>query len=1027
MPGPLTTSDPTSPSTSVASSSASWPTSDLAASAVTAPPPPSDDDEDSTAAPPSPTRSLTPSPPAAPALTVEIEHIEVATPPSPGGEGGPSEEDVLTAETPVSATWSRSRVPVSDLEDEGLSPVVGQGEEEGEGKKVLEPLPLPSGGEEKEEKEEKQAEQVEEKNDGETKGDEENKEEKVEEKHDDSTTPTGDSPPSRPAFLLTRPTLAGENETVAISQPSTPSASVHGDDDEKKVAQVDEKNEEPKPAAALSAPSIQIVTSGAVLTDTKHFYASPVTATEFVPNSAISPGTPNSSKTNAFFGSFGFAGPVVSPPRPGGATITELPSDAELTPTTTVVQSITVVGTRTVKDADEDEEDQEGQEEEKEKPSSGSTRPLISPPGALHPQHCRRNKSSRSRSRSQGRRQYRAPVEVQTSSDSDSDDDDAPRPPRRGTLIHSRTIVSTAAAHPPQRQRPTLFRQRQGFQQAPARPVRAGRVFLSDRYDGFFPAKKLRRPDRRHDRDNVWEDVPPPRASSPPPPPRRQHNPLESLLRDIRLTLEEEPAAYYAVKGVLAEYEERNEERFGRKRAGEEHHPGYGARGEDKHHHHRHDHHGEEHKKPHFRHRFQTFPEPHQAPQEHHRAEHRHGRRKDRRPAPPRPRYSLTQTSDESETEVEGTVFKLSKPSPFFSSSSTAVPSARTIRNPPDAPSYPPHLSPRKRTPAPPFPPPASSSHPLVRPIPIRAFPPHPSSLSSPPFPSPRAQTLTVAQATALAAKLGNEDELEKLRKSGLRAGEKVSKLEEKRERGWKPAELVIARGLKKDGKEKEGKEGKEKKEVVHIRRRRHSFDAFPSSFPSSKFVPQPYPSNRHALVYGPSSAVVEKGGKTSSVQLAGAAPPSSDLKLSSSTQRPLMPPLHRALPSTASAMTDYTGVATTPKPEKEGKAVEQALRFSLFEVKYFDDDASAEKGKGKGKGEKGGKKGKMDRRESHDNPTLFFHHHGGVGGKEDGHRRKRAREGTYPPVRQGKGVRLVGGGGAKRAGSTSYDFDDFP
>ncbi|GAA6029932.1 hypothetical protein JCM8097_009175 [Rhodosporidiobolus ruineniae] len=675
-------SNPTSPATSVASSSSSWPTSEPAA-----------------------------------------------------------------LETPVSPTWSRSRVEASDLEAEdegGVSPVVGsRGEREGEG--------AVSGTEEDSEVVSKEEQKGEDESaaksvaiEEETKsvelasvksmgGKAEDESAVKEERVGVVDTPASPPPfgvievehapavsaPSKPAFVLTRPTLAGENETVSLTQPSTPATPTrNGEEDDSAAAKTANERFEPEPEKeatkeekgkepARTSPAISLNTTGAFLHETHtagSFFASPA------PLTAVSP----SSKTAAFFGTdFQAQVPPPSPTRPAGAYITEL-SDAEIT--------LKKVPTP----AKEDEEDARPHQKEVKSSSRStvSTRPLVSP---LKPdehdstkQEHRHRHAHDSRSHSRERRRRQQQQAVRDVSTSDSDDD----LPIRLPFVHSRTIVSAVVR--PLRREPT--------QPQP------------QSHRSYRPAP------------------PPPSPPSPPTPPRPSR--LELLLRDVKTALDVEPAAYYALKGVLAEFEEKNAQAREQQHRG----PPPPSRRDPP--------------------RFGRFDPPRREEKE----------RRERRDRPvPVPRYSLTQTTDEdsdSLTEVE-----LIRPARHWSQQGRLVAIA---------PSFSPHPPPRRVHGRPAPPPPAREPiSQVLRPVALR--PCHPPSAAPNPHlrplhsdayaaPScrqngerdrvlspPRGQTLTVAQAAALAEGLGDETELERLRASGLRGREKVSKLGEgKKAKGGK-------------------------------------------------------------------------------------------------------------------------------------------------------------------------------------------------------------------------------------------------
>ncbi|BGP13193.1 hypothetical protein JCM10213_000227 [Rhodosporidiobolus nylandii] len=848
-------SNPTSPATSVASSASSWPVEELS---------PSAGEGQEAKTPTSPARSLVDSPP--PTVAVETTTKTLA-PLDTQMDDGVSVSSELEGETPTFATpatptWSRTRLPVSDDDGEGLSPIgelpvdgdeatqsMGQTE-------AVEKLATPGKNADLEDAEQvgevvvaAEVVEVEDNKEGKVE-----KPEKAEEKplagavppaDEDAATPTMvESTPARPAFVLTRPTLAGENETVSITQPSTPSASVKNDDGEedepKKVDQdgpkkvdedqpkeVDEDGKKDKEARD----SLQINT--AFLTETQaagQFFASPTMTNNAAPNSAISP----SSKTAAFFSrSFRV---VSSPPRPGGAFITEL-SD---------VESVKAIRKRDFsppppkkpKSSSKHHRDNRSKERrEREQRSSQSTdpstRPLISPPDNEPLDYV------------DGRRDAGRPAPF------------ARRPDERFAGFRARALYS--AAHCPAR-----------------RDTHSDTESDSDAGYSRYPSASFRRPQAVRTttsasrtivssvppaQSHLRHQVPSSRAVSPPPPqPSRppEHDrepekakPLEVFLRELKATLEREPTAYYAVKGVLAEFGEQRSgsagtyEREHRRTDEREHRKANERRRELQHSHslyHDQSRHSIEPKKQQLKEGYvhpRPAPPPPRPVQRRREPEH-----EPRRVRPvPQTRYSLTQTSDEgSETEKEAEKAKPVKPAAapkLYQYKPPAVPQLSgeaeqilpsILRAPqvavkrdtsPSPPCYPTHLSPRQQQrrelarPAP------SDEAPLVRPAPVRPHPlssvPSSTRVEAPDTPrslplssKERAETLTIAQAAKLAAGLGDERQAEQLRKSGLKAKDKVSKL------GAAPAE----------NQEKKRDKDRAKEEKTHRLSRRHSFDS---------------------------------------------------------------------------------------------------------------------------------------------------------------------------------------------------------
>lgn len=324
----------------------------------------------------------------------------------------------------------------------------------------------------------------------------------------DVTAPRHDSKldyarPGRPAFLVTRPTENGVNEESIPSQPSTPII----------VTLVGAKSSLPAPRGVCppeedaAPPTLKINT---LLSDTEQFSASPVAAT------ATSP------RTRAFFNT-DFSVGLRSPPRIGGAIITEIASDTEFT-------LVEKVSRTTFKHVVNDP----APDAPAARQHGTVTRPL--PPQA-----------------------FVASARVAPGSDRF---DPIPSSPlrhaaassaRKLPFVNGRTIVSTAV---PRLMRAESLRQQRQRQE----PSEAAEPRLLHRH------RQPDEPSRHHDGPRHREpELARPRAAVP-----NDHldrlqrsrspsfgtSPLQALILELQAGLEADPAVYYAVRGVLSAYEE---------------------------------------------------------------------------------------------------------------------------------------------------------------------------------------------------------------------------------------------------------------------------------------------------------------------------------------------------------------------------------------------------------------------------------------------------------------------------------------
>ncbi|GAA5996967.1 uncharacterized protein JCM10292_006118 [Rhodotorula paludigena] len=595
--------------------------------------------------------------------------------------------------TPVSPTWSRSKLPVSDDDEVSLDAKKATGSscdqpmESTPFDNAASPSPVANNPKTSNEPQKAQ--------------------------HDEDTSPTP-TPATRPAFVLTRPTLAGENEQVSISQPSTPSVKSAKD------ASITAEQ-------SRSAPTIQIQT---FLPETKQFFASPTT-TNIAPNSAVSP------RTHAFFTSDFAPAPSAprSPPRPGGAFITELSSDAEVVQVSVQIQEAVSSDFRTPLPT---KAERPASPYDPHLPSPKFTRLSRSP---ARPSRSPARPSSSSHGVRDDDRRRRLPQDYGCTSDSDSDTE-----PARLPFVHSRTVVSSAV---PRLVRAESLRQQHNYRRTDRRPS------PQPPHAREQPAPRRRAAD---------EERPHVRRPAQPQHRRNEISPLGRLVRDLKLALADEPAAYYVLKGVLVEHEERVRRDEPRSSAP----PPRPKRDE------RRDRRDVERQQPFASSRCAGDSSTRLAP-----------RNVKIVPMP----HGWLDPSDSDETEVEKVhPAKLKTPNAFSSSAFSTAPRPLGRRSP--APDYPQHLSPKRSSrpvdldlPRPLQPPP------LFRPVPVRVHhplshaipspePPRPSRDTSPARFLPRSQTLTVAQAAKLAEGLGDGRLADELRHSGLHGKEKVTRLD---------------------------------------------------------------------------------------------------------------------------------------------------------------------------------------------------------------------------------------------------------
>ncbi|GAA6047992.1 hypothetical protein JCM3770_006460 [Rhodotorula araucariae] len=611
-----------------------------------------------------------------------------------------------------------------------------------------------------------------------------------------SPTAAPDESAPRPAFLLTRPTMGGTNELVTITQPSTPTAGSYSEDDD-------------NPATANLKPSIQIKT---FLPETKTFFASPTSASEVI-GSAASP------LTSAFFASDFTAG-MRSPPRAGPAFLVELPSDADTevdirhTPRTTVTHDKPATRPSSTKPSPSPERPASGTKSRSHSPAHREVRDRASPPSS----HGRR-----SRSRSP---QVLPSIQRHDLGDSDSLSDlDSQRVP----FVQPRTVVSSAVPFLVRTEAVNAQHQARNFErdrsELPREDPQSREEHLHEehlrrerprderlrqtRLHEHRPREDRPREDRpRADRPresrpreaHVRNDRPPeafpsddrpregPREGRPRADGQREDGPpaLVRLLETVKRALRHDPAAYYVLKGVLSEYEELT-------RAP----PPIDSRREGN--------------------------EPRRA-ETHEESElwkiRRRGKRGKRVPIVGESDTEVDRGERVRAPETGGKIPRFDRdPTAKFRKHPFAPDPPR--RDSPTPPCYPPHLSsPRSSRSAAA----AGGGVDVVRPIPI--YPPSRTRDFSP----RTAETLTLAQAAKLAAGLGDEQQADKLRRSGLSGREKVTRLEGR-------DESLCGREERRD-RERERERERKEEESRNERLRRHSFDSVVDYKPASDEAP---------------------------------------------------------------------------------------------------------------------------------------------------------------------------------------------
>lgn len=309
-----------------------------------------------------------------------------------------------------------------------------------------------------------------------------------------------------PTFVLTRPTANGVNERTPLVPASSPPGS------RPTLAK------DPSPYVARTSPVQPALKIKTVLSDVEAFSASPVQAT------ASSP------RTRAFFETDFSV--VRSPPRPGEAVVTELTSDAEVT----IVEEVARDEPSSRKCS--------GNKPSAHRPSIcyGPTRtsPRRDPPPRTSLEPAPRQRTDPRRfepARSSPLRRLQKPASYGL------------------PLVNSRTVISAMA--------PRIFRAES------LRSLRDDRGSEEDhavahRHPNVFDERSRRTEHRMRrepasDRQPRRERFPPQHDRHGPSPSATLHkeeSPLQALITELKAGIEVDPAVYYAVRGVLSEYEE---------------------------------------------------------------------------------------------------------------------------------------------------------------------------------------------------------------------------------------------------------------------------------------------------------------------------------------------------------------------------------------------------------------------------------------------------------------------------------------
>lgn len=329
-------------------------------------------------------------------------------------------------------------------------------------------------------------------------------------------------PPSQversvPSFVFTQPTLIDSREP---------------DHEEQSATKGDRATDIGKPTIDTR----NVV--GTFVTDREQLLASPSSVTnDTCPNSAV----PASPKTTSFFFTIAGGG-TRSPPRPGGAVITELASDADLTdPDATFCRNEINRGVQ--KDDEDDggdDTERHGEVRDENDPSSKNsstnahTMPLISPPsnGEAVPTERPVSTSYSSRDRPD-RRRFHPEVDVSTFSR-----DHSPAPVLRPRPSRRQPLMRAAPAQP------RLLRVERIATTGEQRHTRRDVIVDEEEEEHELPSRR-----GLHDAGGRGRS-----AKSQKGEPTTAAMPISRLVLELKRALARDPTAYYTVKGVLAEH-----------------------------------------------------------------------------------------------------------------------------------------------------------------------------------------------------------------------------------------------------------------------------------------------------------------------------------------------------------------------------------------------------------------------------------------------------------------------------------------
>lgn len=332
--------------------------------------------------------------------------------------------------------------------------------------------------------------------------------------------PTGQChPKARPAFVLTRPTENGCNEEAAVPPPGSPSSTTPPPEvTPTRNAPATEPTKGHGPDAGRPTPKITTL-----LSDIEQFSTSPVAVT------ATSP------RTQAFFAT-DYSAATRSPPRPGGGIITEISSDTEFT----IVDSKTERRRRALPELLSCEA---GPEREHKRDALTKKR-VGERTGDLPEVGHRFEPSPTGHSTKQA---FRLPFVI-------------------GRTVVSNTVPSLMRDESLRQQRLRDYdrqleaeRQREKMRVLAERRIQQEERERQRQRERLLQAEALELLRRREEVKRQRAAAigrPAPPAPPAPTPPVREESPLQALILELKAGLEADPAVYYAVRGVLHEYEE---------------------------------------------------------------------------------------------------------------------------------------------------------------------------------------------------------------------------------------------------------------------------------------------------------------------------------------------------------------------------------------------------------------------------------------------------------------------------------------